>query len=262
MRLSRNVLATTLGLGIAFGGIAPAAAQLPILPPPPPVMGRMSRGEAPPPADFDPRNARHYSEVAAQIGLEGFADCLVHRWRDKVVAFVRAVPGSPAYVSGGQQLMIGECLQQELRGENGGGVQMHVQNDTLRKAAFGALFRREFGKAAPVDFAGLPPLDLSAEFGGSTDRIDPRLLGYRVLGDCIARAAPANVRDLLFTRIGSPAESAQFAQIVPAMQGCLTTKQTVALNKYDLRGILAEAIYKLELSYAQAHPAANSGKRR
>lgn len=252
----RHLLAATLAAGIALGGISAVAAQVPVYTPPPPVLGHMSRGEAPPPKDEDLRNAQHYSEVEAQISLESFADCLVHGWHDKVVAFVRAVPGSPAYVNGGHQLMIGDCLRQELRGQNGGAVQMNVQTDTLRKAAFGALFRREFGKAAPVDFAGLPPLDLAAEFGGSTDRVDPRLLGYRVLGDCIARAAPTNARDLLFTRPGSPAESAQFAQIVPAMQGCLTTKQTVALGKYDLRGILAEAIYKLELSYAQAHPAA------
>jgi hypothetical protein len=221
----------------------------------------MSRGEAPPPPDFDPRNAQHYSEVEAQIGLESFADCLVRGWHDKVLTFVRVVPGSPAYSNAGQQLMIGECLRQQIRGSNGGGVQMRVETNTLRRAAFGALFRREFGKAAPVDFAGLPPINVPAEFDGPTDRIDPRLLGYRVLGDCIARAAPANVRDLQFTRPGSPAESAEFAQIIPAMQGCLTTKQTVALNKYDLRGILAEAIYKLELSYAQAHPAAIAGKR-
>lgn len=254
MKRIRHLLPATMAVAIALGGVSAAAAQVPVYTPPPPVLEHMSRGEAPPPKDEDLRNAQHYSEVEAEIGLESFADCLVHGWHDKVVAFVRAVPGSPAYANGAKQLMVGECLRQELRGQNGGAVQMNVQNDTLRKAAFGALFRRDFGKAAPVDFAGLPPLDLAAEFGGSTDRIDPRLLGYRVLGDCIARAAPANVRDLLFTRIGSPAESAQFAQIVPAMQGCLTTKQTVALSKYDLRGVLAEAIYKLELAYAQAHP--------
>ncbi|HEX5185142.1 MAG TPA: hypothetical protein VFW19_18560 [Allosphingosinicella sp.] len=257
----RHFLATTSVLGIALGGISAAAAQVPVITQPPPVLERMSRGEAPPPPDPDPSHVQPYSQVEAQIGLENFADCLVRGWHDKVLSFVRTVPGSPSYAIAGHQLMVGECLRQQVRGSNGGGVQLKVEFDTLRKAAFGALFRREFGKAAPVDFAGLPPLDLSAEFDGAADRVDPRLLGYRVLGDCIARAAPTNARDLQFTRPGSPAESAEFGQIVPAMQGCLTTKQTVALNKYDLRGILAEAIYKLELSYAQAHPAADRGGR-
>jgi hypothetical protein len=259
----REFRATILGLAIALGGVAPAAAQgtMPI-PPPPPVFYRMSHGEAPPPPDADPRNVHQYSEVESEIGLDRFADCLVGKkgTRRKVEAFVRTIPGSSAYVAAGQQLAIGECAPRPA-GAAHAGIQLRIQNSTMRKAAFGAMFRRDFGKAAPVDFAALPPLSLSAEFDGPIDQLDPSFRGYRALGDCVARAAPANVRDLQFTTPGSAAESAQFAQIVPAMQGCLTVDQKVALNRYELRGLLAEAIYKLELAHAQAHPSANPGDR-
>jgi hypothetical protein len=257
----RNFLATTLGLAIALGGTGRAAAQdtMPI-PPPPPMLYRMSHGEAPPPPDADSNNVHQYSDVQAEVGLESFADCLVRARgsRGKVVAFVRTVPGSSAYVAAGQKLGIAGCAPRPA-GESNAGIQLRIQNSTMRKAAFGAMFRRDFGKAAPLDLAALPPLSLSAEFDGPIDQLEPSFRGYRALGDCVARAAAANVRDLQFTQPGSAAESAQFAQIVPAMQGCLTVDQQVALNKYELRGILAEAIYKLELSYAQSHTVAHPG---
>jgi hypothetical protein len=66
---------------------------------------------------------------------------------------------------------------------------------------------------------------------------------------------------VLFTKPGSAEESAQFARIMPALKGCLTVDQTVALNKYELRGMLGEAIYQLELAYARAHPAPIPGSK-
>jgi hypothetical protein len=56
----------------------------------------------------------------------------------------------------------------------------------------------------------------------------------------------------LFIEPGDAKEAEAVDRIIPVMQGCLSVDQTVALQHYDLRGILAESAYRL----AQASSAA------
>ncbi len=201
-----------------------------------------------------------YSTAEAETRLEKFADCtLANRARrTNARAFVRMISDSPEFRDAGIKLADGKCLTDYHLGQLSA-LQLVIKNVTFRAALFGALFRIDYGKAAPLDFAELPPLSWSKEFDGPIDQLTPVFRGKRALGDCIVRAVPGNVRDLLYTAPESDAEAAQFAAIVPAMQGCLTVDQKVSLSKYDLRGILAEAIYKLELARAGSAPAPKRG---
>jgi hypothetical protein len=219
--------------------------------PPPPQLYRMSRGEAPFPDKPDPRDAMPLSEIEAMAGLDKYADCVVGKrgLRSEVQVFIRAIPGTQQWSELGGKLMVGECLR-SLGG--GGGVQMSVRMDFLRMAVFGALYRREYRKNAPDMVEGLPPLSLASEFDGPSSQLLLSFRSHRALGDCVARSASADVHTLMFIAPGDARESAVIERIIPVMQGCLDEDQEVTIPHYDLRGILAESVYRL----AQASSAA------
>ena len=70
-------------------------------------------------------------------------------------------------------------------------------------AAYGRLFKSDFGKKGPTDFSAVAPIDYR-------QGLDPNVaqnginVAARLFADCVARAAPAN-SERLSSSAGSPA---------------------------------------------------------
>lgn len=235
-----------LALAIALAVTAhpsPALAQaVPIVTPPPPNLQRMSRGESP--APMQP-NLSPLSKLEAQAGLDRYADCLVAKrgMRGKLDAYVRAIPGSPAVAALGKAAWDPRCAVRAVSGDTG--VQLEIRHDTMRQALFGSMYRRDFGTASPPIAADAPPLSLANEFDGAPGDLSPEFRGYRALGDCVVRAEPAGARAWIIAPFNTPAAKLAQTTVVQALGGCLTAEQTVAIAPYTLRGIVAEALYRL-----------------
>lgn len=197
--------------------------------------------------------------LQAQASLDRYADCLFakKRLRGKLAAYVRAIPNTPAMAELSKVAIDGKCANKSV--ENGNGVEMQIRHDTMRQALFGSMYRESFGTAPASGLQDAPPLRLDAEFDGPTEMLTPEFRGFRALGDCIVRAEPAGARAWVMTAFDAPkAKEAQRA-IIPALQGCLSSEQTVAIASYTLRGMVAEALYRLSEA-ASKGSAIHSGK--
>lgn len=239
-----------LAMTVAFAGWASmAVAQAPVVvAPPPPNLQPMSRGESPYPMDRGPLGPMAARE--SQAALDRYADCLVGkvRLRPALTSFTRAIPGSAAMNELAKSTMDSACATKAVSG--GASVQLNIRQDTMRQALFGALYRREFGAASPVIPAEPAALSLAAEFDGSIAELSPEFRGYRALGDCIVRADPAGSRAWVMAPFNTPAAKAAQGPVVQALGGCLTAAQTVAIAPFTLRGIVAEALYRLTAANA------------
>lgn len=66
-------------------------------------------------------------------------------------------------------------------------------------------------------------------------------------GACVAKMDMPNVAKLFATEVGSGEEKQAFTALTPALSQCLAPGQTLKINRFKLRGYLAEGAYR-ELS--------------
>ena len=64
------------------------------------------------------------------------------------------------------------------------------------------------------------------------------------LGTCIVQKAPVESWALLQTKVTSRDEKSALSALTPAMKFCISSGVTLKLNKFFLRGAVAEAIYR------------------
>ena len=235
----------SLAIGVSLAGSAPALAQYsPITSIPTQSFGDTSHlvGTV---VERDPSQMVAVDNLHAQAGLDRYADCLVAkgRLRGKLAAYVRVIPNSPAMNELSKAAIDRSCANEAV--ESSTGVRLNIRLDTLRQALFGSMYRREFAATAVALPPDLPPLSLASEFDGPTEALTPEFRGYRALGDCVVRARPDAARAWVMTPFDSPGAKTAQAAVVPALPECLAAGQTIAVAPYSLRGIVAEALYRL-----------------
>lgn len=116
----------------------------------------------------------------------------------------------------------------------------------VRGALFEALYNRDFPRATPADFAGRPAL--AAPEGGVNPPLDASLIRF---GECIARAAPADAHRLVTAAPGGAEESSAIGALSPRLAPCMQQGLRVTFSAPMLRGVVAEALYKLSRGAAR-----------
>lgn len=117
----------------------------------------------------------------------------------------------------------------------------------VRGLIYEALYDRDFARAAPATFENVPRL--VPPDGGTDPALEAALLRF---GECVARADPQASRNLLAARPASPGETAAIAALTPRLSPCMQGGLTITFSAPILRGVVAEALYKL----SRAAPAA------
>ena len=79
-----------------------------------------------------------------------------------------------------------------------------------------------------------------------------RAQGLAVVADCLVKAAPAQSDALLRTRVASSAEFAAARALAPALGGCLTKGQNLALNLIDIRAWAGSGLWQAYRGHAAA----------
>jgi hypothetical protein len=110
----------------------------------------------------------------------------------------------------------------------------------VRGALYEAMYDRDYASGGPADFTGAPAPTVPGD--GVNPSLDAALLQF---GACVVRAAPADTRGLLASRPGSGGEGTSIAALNPHLSPCMVRGLTVTFSAPILRGVLAEAIYKL-----------------
>jgi hypothetical protein len=130
--------------------------------------------------------------------------------------------------------------------------QLDFAPQALRGAIAEAILRRDAGPRRPGErasheppFTALTPADIAA-----LDEKDRVLLWGLDFAQCIDQAAPNAVADLLKTDPTSQQEDQAFQQLRAYMGPCLPQGAQMTIVKPQLRGFLAEAVYRA--AYAPA----------
>jgi hypothetical protein len=191
-----------------------------------------------------------YEPAEADRAMAQFSRCIVESRSRRAQAerFVRLIPGQPAFQAAGLALVTDRCVPRAI-----GQVRMRFRHNLFRSSLFAELYRRDFGRTAPPDVRALPPLLLSEEFDGDVSTIAGPLRFMRALGDCAARFDAPRVHALLSAEVGSRGEAGALSGAMPALANCLPEGRELRFSRGVLRGILAEALYKLRKAFI-AHP--------
>ena len=172
--------------------------------------------------------------------MQNYARCVVsaenHRSIDR---FLSANPLSKKADKLGTQIATPNCLN---RGT------ISFPSTLFRAALYDALYREAYGKATILPTPDQPPLDIANEVE-SQDPADAKFyVSTRYFGDCIVRREAASVRALLKTNIESKEETASFEALQTSMGACLSNGDKIQFSRQMLRGLLAEALYKLTVA--------------
>jgi len=178
--------------------------------------------------------------AAARAALEDYAACQVGKQPARVAKIVTTRIDTPEY----EKLMstfwdsYDECL-------SSGGIRF--RSTTYRGALFQALYNRQYKSKAPLDFTAvksgyreLYPEDPSAEARGSIALIN--------FGECVTKADPYTVRDLMRSLTGAASEDEAFIRLGPKLNACMPQGNQLTFSKAILKGVLAESIYRLSLA--------------
>ncbi|WP_443970904.1 hypothetical protein [Sphingobium sp. CR28] len=171
--------------------------------------------------------------------MVGFANCTIKRWRTGVERYLATAPGSKDAAKLADRLSVNECL---ISGR------MQFNEPLYRAAAYDALYNIIFAKSAPVDFSNVPPIDYATESGASVYGDVAAATSLRKLADCAVRYDPSKARALILSSVGSSSESSAFVAIASSTSKCMTNDMTLKFSKLTLRGVVAEALYRLSVN--------------
>lgn len=198
------------------------------------------------PAYGDKASQAARARKQAETELANYAKCVAKAHPQRVNAYLRMAPDSPGIGKASNALSDGECLST-------GVGQFKIPANLMRWSLYGALYGAEFRDAKPGELATLPPLDFVAERDAMAADALQQHVYLRDFGDCVARKQTGVAHDLLLADIYSPKEHETLGALQPFLGDCLYGKgMKLTFNRTSLRGILAEAMYKLRRGGAQA----------
>lgn len=192
-------------------------------------------------------NASDRPGVARKV-MYDFASCVVFRSRHKVDVYLATYPGSKRAYAAGTYLSTDKCL-------DGDGV-LKFNETLLRASIYSVLYGLEFPSAVSQNLTSVAPIDYSPP-AGTASYGDPRAqVILRQFADCVVRAKLSEAHELMFTKVGSPAEARIFDSMTPGLAPCMIKDATVKFSRSLLRGIIAEVLYRLSKKISET--AANS----
>ncbi len=182
------------------------------------------------------------SPGAARLVLEDFAACLLSRSPGRVSKMLATPLDTREYR---QQF---SALFESINDECLSGGDLGLSTGLLRGALFQAVYDREFGKKGPTSYASDLDTGYAATFGPNPSPEAISAIAMAQFGECIARADPAGVRQLLIATSASPSEKLAFANVAPRIGACLPQGQQFTLSRASVKGVLAESLYRLSVA--------------
>lgn len=178
-------------------------------------------------------------QAAARAALEDYAACQVGRQPTRLAKLLTTRVDTDEYVKLMNSLLgIDACISSGT---------LVVTTNTHRGALFQALYNRQFKTTAPLEFSDIQsgyraiyPEQPSAEALGSIALVS--------FGECVTKADPRTVRDLMLSSTGTASEDMAFINLQPNLNACMPEGKQLTFSKAILKGILAEAIYRLSMA--------------
>ena len=176
-----------------------------------------------------------FSEDGIRTLVDRFAGCVISRHRKPVESYLKTPPDSRESERKWPSIARAECLSIGS---------LTLSDAGFRGAAYGRLYKSDFGKKGPADFSNLPEIDYAVGLDPN-EPVDRTNIGSRALADCMVRTAPVDAKTLILSRIASEEEMAAFRALNPAGASCMRLGVTVSFSKSALRALIGEALYRL-----------------
>ena len=177
---------------------------------------------------------------AARVVLQDFAQCLYARRPSSAERFMALPVDTKEYASAKKTLFdtLGDsCIE--------GDGSLQFSPSLLRGALFEAAYRKKFASQAPVAFVAEAEVSVAANYARPYSEDARKQIILQDFAMCVVKAAPSGARLLILTSPGTSRESIALTAISGHLGPCLTKDQKVELSKPSLRGIMAEALYRM-----------------
>ena len=189
-------------------------------------------------------DASDYSIKETRRLIYDYAKCVVDRRPTLASQAILSNVDNGTILKSYPKLIDGECLVRNTHANS----KMSFKGDLYRYALADALVNRELAKAPVPDLANIPPLaqrpvpDQPEPLAPNSRKAERRAYeaalrdyeqarAFRALtayGECVVRTDTAGSRALLLSAPETPAETASFAAVHPALEQCLPEGQTLA----------------------------------
>ena len=172
----------------------------------------------------------------AQKVLNAYAACVVKRSRRGVEAYLNQLPGTPTAGPALMKLMTDSCLD---AGE------LKFKAPLIRGALFESLYRTDAKLLKPTNLETVAAIDYAR--GASPPLSDgTRLhLGLLDFSDCVVRNSPDGARELVTSKVASAGETVALGKLGQSFNACLSKDVELKFSRPILRGVVAEALYRL-----------------
>ncbi|HEX8526245.1 hypothetical protein [Allosphingosinicella sp.] len=190
-----------------------------------------------------------YGDEAVRL-MHAFTTCL-SVYRRNTARLFAAEPGSARAGRMGRAIIRPSCVRPGA---------LRFNHILLRGGLYEAAYEREFRNAPPASFDRLPRLDYPWSGAGVPNEVRARNLAAFRFSECVVRSSPAQARALLETEVTSPEERRVFQSMAGSLSACLSDRLTVRFTRPVLRGLVAEALYRLSAA-ASLRPADGSARR-
>lgn len=184
------------------------------------------------------------SPTAAQKAAEDFGTCLLSRERERMAKLIDLPVDSAEYAKLFDAMFgrTDQCLSDGT---------LKISELMLRGALFQALYRRDFSGDTELRFDPTVQTGYRDLYKAELSDKARMYVSLENFGECVSRADPYGVRALVLSRPGSSAESAALTQLHPRLAGCVVQGNQVRFSRANLKGILAEGLYRLSRASAQ-----------
>lgn len=164
-----------------------------------------------------------------------FATCALERRRNTAMSYLGSMPGSRDSSQYLSRLVDSDCL---------GTGQMKFSEPVFRGALYQTLYLDTYRNDAIDDVSGLASPDYDqgvARLNGE----EQQGVAMRLFADCVVRDQTAQAHTLAASVLGSSSEDDAFASLMPSFSKCLPKDKTLSFKKSQLRGTIAEVLYRI-----------------
>lgn len=183
-----------------------------------------------------PASAYGSSKTDARRTTRQFGECTLSRSPGAVAKLLAEPVDGPNYVKLMKSVVTDDCL---------GDGELSFSYSLLRASLFQASYDREFGRAGPIDFTAVPPVDYRGRYPKTLTDESANAIALAQFGDCVGRSDGVNARALLLSLAGTKGEDAAVSALLPKLAPCVPPGRKITFSRSVLRGAIAEGMYRL-----------------